>query len=274
MARGWLECRLGSVYSMTWRLRNAFIFGIEPLGAAAGIGRRGKLLSRLTVDLHYEEEIIGAIRIEPDLTTGTLPRPETIRLGRPITQSFATRALVLRLPEAADAIALASLAQALRHVLPVHLGVEEDALEVVALTGDDIDGVATWGGGDRRSLPGRHRPDRCDPRRQQPDPAAVRPDAPVAAGLPVPERSGLRRVPALARGPGGQLRSAADARAGPRRARSDRLSCGAKARSSHSAGGRIHAPAAGKGLRGLAGGAQSTTRRSLIPAKRLPPRRR
>jgi len=145
VARGWLECRLDSVHSMTWRLRNAFIFGIEPLGAAAGIGRRGKLLSRLTVDLHYEEEIIGAIRIEPDLTTGTLPRPETIRLGRPITQSFATRALVLRLPEAADAIALTSLAQALRHVLPVHLGVEEDALEVVALTGDDVDGVATWG---------------------------------------------------------------------------------------------------------------------------------
>src|SRR6185312_13223576 len=46
---------------------------------------------------------------------------------------------------AEEPIALASLAQALRHVLPVHLGVEGVVLEVVPLSGDSLQGIATFG---------------------------------------------------------------------------------------------------------------------------------
>ncbi len=143
--RGWLPCRQEAVYSHTWRIRNPYVFDFEPREAPAGIGRRGRLLTRLTVDLHYEEEVAGAIRLAPDLTTGQLPKPETLRLAQPITQSFPTRALILSFPEPEELIALSSLSQALRHVLPVHLGIEEDALEVVPLYDEEIGNTIAFG---------------------------------------------------------------------------------------------------------------------------------
>lgn len=140
-----IACDREDVHSQTWRIRNPLVFGLEPLRPPVGVGRTGKLLSRFPARLIYEEEIAGALRVAPLLTAGQVPRPETLRLARPILQSFATRALVLRFPEDAEPLALASLAQALRHVLPVHLGVDEDALEVVPLTGEMVDGLPTSG---------------------------------------------------------------------------------------------------------------------------------
>lgn len=140
-----LRCGREDVYSMTWRIRNSYVFGIESNDAPVGVGRRGKLLSRLTASLQYTEEVFGTVRLTPDLTSGVPPLPETIRLARPLSQSFSTRALILRFPEEEDPVALSSLAEALRHVLPVHLGVEEDALEVVPLTGELVRGRATFG---------------------------------------------------------------------------------------------------------------------------------
>ncbi len=144
-ADGWLPCSREDVYSLTWRIRNANVFAIESDDAPVGIGRNGKLLSRLTVSLTYEEEVIGTLRFTPDLTSGREPRPETLRLARPVARSFATRALVCRFPDEVDQVALASVAQALRHLLPVHLGVEEDALEVVPLTGELMQSRETFG---------------------------------------------------------------------------------------------------------------------------------
>ena len=144
-ADGWLECHREDVYSQTWRIRNASVFGIESEDAPVGVGSRGKLLARLTASLYYEEEVVGALRLTPDLTTGSIPKPEKLSLAQPITQGFHTRALVLRFPQKEEPVALASLAQALRHVLPVHLGAEEDALEVVPLTGQLVQERATFG---------------------------------------------------------------------------------------------------------------------------------
>ena len=141
----WLACDRDDVLSHTWRLRNILLFGIAPSQAPVGIGRSGKLLSRFAADVHYEEWVQGVLRWSPDLTTRRATRPVTQRLARPVSQSFATRALILRFPDAEEPVALASLAQALRHVLPVHLGVEEDALEVVPLDGDLLGGIATFG---------------------------------------------------------------------------------------------------------------------------------
>lgn len=140
-----IACDREAVHSQTWRIRNPLVFGVEPTRPPVGVGRSGRLLSRFPARLTYEEEVMGALRVAPDLTSGQTPRPETLRLARPILQSFATRALVLRFPEDAEPLALASLAQALRHVLPVHLGVDEDALEVVPLTGERVDGLPTFG---------------------------------------------------------------------------------------------------------------------------------
>src|SRR4029077_15134962 len=61
-------------------------------------------------------------------------KPEKFAL--PFAQRFDTRAVVLTFPNELDPSALASLPQTSRDLLPVHLGVEEDALEVVPLKGD------------------------------------------------------------------------------------------------------------------------------------------
>jgi hypothetical protein len=145
VAAGWLACEPEEVYATTWRLRRSQVYAIAPTGRPVGIGRAGRLLTRVAVDLSYEEWVSGALRQTRDLTRGLTPDPETQRLARPIRQSFATRGLVLRFPQTEDEVALASLCQALRHVLPVHLGVEEDALELVPLTGDEVGGQPTYG---------------------------------------------------------------------------------------------------------------------------------
>jgi hypothetical protein len=142
---GGLECVREDIYSLTWRIRNASVYGIEAADAPVGIGSRGKLLARMTASLHYEEEVTGALRLIPDLTTGAMPKPEKLSLAEPITQGFRTRGLILRFPQKEEPGALASLAQALRHVLPVHLGGEEDALEVVPLTGQIVQERAAYG---------------------------------------------------------------------------------------------------------------------------------
>jgi len=142
---GSLECDREEIYSLTWRIRNASVYGVESPDAPVGFGSRGKLLARFTASLYYEEDVMGTLRLTPDLTTGAVPKPEYQRLAQPITQGFHTRALILRFPEKEEPLALASLAQALRHVLPVHLGSEEDALEVVPLTGQTVQERATFG---------------------------------------------------------------------------------------------------------------------------------
>ena len=142
---GSLPCDREGVYSWTWRIRNAYVLSIDSTDAPVGVGHKRKLLTRLAASLRYQEEVIGWLRVTPDLAAGGEPKVETHRLARAIDQSFNTRGLILRFPEEEEPIALASLAQALRHLLPVHLGAEEDALEVVPLTGEFIQGRAAYG---------------------------------------------------------------------------------------------------------------------------------
>ncbi|MDQ3280766.1 MAG: DUF1998 domain-containing protein [Acidobacteriota bacterium] len=139
-----IRCDRDNVHSLTWRLRQASIYGIEPTGAPVGAGERRKLFTRFTASVRYSEEVSGTFRMIPDLTTGTM-KEQKLGFSEPIEQSFATRALILRFPEEGDALALVSLAQALRHVLPVHLGVEEDALEVLPLIDQKVQGRTMCG---------------------------------------------------------------------------------------------------------------------------------
>jgi len=142
---GRIECDRQGIYCWTWRIRNAEVLSIKSDEAPVGIGRERRLLTRLAASVEYHEVVNGCLRVTPDLTTGVEPKPETDRLARAIERKFATQALILRFPEDQEPAALASLAQALRDLLPVHLGVEEDALEVVPLTGELVQGRAAFG---------------------------------------------------------------------------------------------------------------------------------
>lgn len=142
---GYVPCTREDRYGVTWRIRNASVYSVESADAPVGVGRSARLLTRLTASLVYQEDVVGWLRLTPNLTTGGVPVPETHRLARAVTGSFATRALILRFPDEQDGLALASLAQMLRDLLPVHLGVEDDALEVVPLTGEFVQSRPAFG---------------------------------------------------------------------------------------------------------------------------------
>ena len=141
---GRLECDRQAIYCWTWRIRDAEVLSIKSDDSPVGVGRERKLLTQLAASVEYHEIVKGCLRVTPDLTTGAEPQPETEGLFG-IERRFATQALILRFPEEQEPVALASLAQALRDLLPVHLGVEEDALEVVPLTGEFVQGRAAYG---------------------------------------------------------------------------------------------------------------------------------
>ena len=143
--RGFLRCDRENIHSFTWRVRHASVFGIEPDRPPVAFGRQQRAATRTTASLHYEERVYGVLPLVPNLTTGIAPDPVPQLFARPITQSFATRALMVRFPGEPEEAALCSVAQALRDVLPVHLGVEEDALEVVPLVNETVKNRQVFG---------------------------------------------------------------------------------------------------------------------------------
>jgi len=147
VARGWIDCVTQSSSVRTWRIRRPNVYRFHRPGPEVAVDPQGRLLKRLAVDLTYEEEVEGYLRLERDLTTGQ-DRIQLPDLRRPIASAFTTRALLFRLPYAPSREALEALCLALRYVLPVHLGVEDDALEVVALPGEPehrLGGAQFWG---------------------------------------------------------------------------------------------------------------------------------
>ena len=145
--RGWVDCQREDQCYVNWRIHSATVFGIRPLRGEeeVTIGRQG-ILTRLAVELHYQEEVTGWLEWTEDPCRLPIETPKPNYFVSPLTDKFKTRAVVLRLTRRFDdTSSLTSLCQALRHVLPVHLGVEEDALEVACLNGADINGEESYG---------------------------------------------------------------------------------------------------------------------------------
>jgi hypothetical protein len=134
----WVACTREAVHAVTWRIRSSQSIIVKSrTGQERNFGRSGTLLKTFPVAVRYQEYVDGVLRREYDLTNGSFQDRATEY--PPIFCSFETRALVLRFLPRADEAALRALCLSLRHVLPVHLGVEEDALEVVPLNGQIIE---------------------------------------------------------------------------------------------------------------------------------------
>jgi hypothetical protein len=123
---------------------NIAVFRIKPIGQIGDMSYREKTLTRVKAQLIYEETISGAFLSRQNLTNSKTT--ETTKSGfPPITQEFQTKGVLLGFPNQQDWLALTSLCQTLRHVLPVHLGVEPDAVEVVPIEGATIEHVQFYG---------------------------------------------------------------------------------------------------------------------------------
>lgn len=146
--RGFVECTLEEHAVTTWRFRSTALTHMTPTGASIRIDGAKKPLKRSTADVSFHEDVLGVVRARRDVTSGQ------IEITRPAiepiisSEKFRTRALLLELPGgvlAPSEVELASLTIALLHVLPVHIGVEEDALDVSPISGEQVGSDEFWG---------------------------------------------------------------------------------------------------------------------------------
>ncbi|MEE8585491.1 MAG: DUF1998 domain-containing protein [Acidobacteriota bacterium] len=133
-SESWVECEQEGTPSSSLRIRSFQVDRLTDLRPLGSVGRSQRLLSLLTAQLHYHEDVTGVIRLDA-APEGGWGEPQVKSLGRPLSTSFPTEALLLSFSSRPGRLPLVSLGQALRTVLPVHLGVEEDALEVVPIHG-------------------------------------------------------------------------------------------------------------------------------------------
>jgi hypothetical protein len=125
-----IDCTPEDLDVETWRARNARLRRI--VRQSPQMQTHG--LRRFAVSADYREELTAVIERQGQ---GAF-RP--VSLAQPEYSEFSTRALVLSPNVAADSDALYVLAMVLRHVLPVHVGVEESCLEVVRLANAQVEG--------------------------------------------------------------------------------------------------------------------------------------
>jgi len=130
--QGWLECVQDAQHAVTWRLRSSqSIIATSKIGQEWRFPRTSIELKSFPVAARYSEYVDGVLRRDYDLTTGQTH--ERRNEYAPKFCSFDTTALILRFLPAPDDNAIRALALALRYILPVHVGIEEDALEVLTL---------------------------------------------------------------------------------------------------------------------------------------------
>jgi hypothetical protein len=129
---GTVDCVREQSLARTFRVRRRYLEDIRPAGPTAGFGSRARPLLRQLVDLTYEEHVLGTLEIRSDPGRG-VEEVLSITADRRVRARFATRALLILFQEEQDGLALASTAEALRHLLPVHWGLTESDVEVVPL---------------------------------------------------------------------------------------------------------------------------------------------
>ncbi|HEV2987201.1 MAG TPA: hypothetical protein VG759_02075 [Candidatus Angelobacter sp.] len=146
--RGWVACIREASHAATWRIRSGQSIIVKKKVAQDRNFGYGGVLKSFPVTVEYREWFDGVLRREYDLTNGPDASSPAIPVDYPSTScSFETKALILQFLPNAEPESIRALCLALRYVIPVHVGVEEDALEVIPLIGqmiqdERVDGLA------------------------------------------------------------------------------------------------------------------------------------
>ena len=128
---GRVECRRESRAVRTWRIGVSELRRVE-LSATEELVQGGTRLMRGMATVRFHEDVNGWISEEVDLVTGETT--ETAQFGEPIRAEFETQALLLGFPRGTGREGAVSIAEILRHVLPVHVRVEADAVALVPIS--------------------------------------------------------------------------------------------------------------------------------------------
>jgi len=135
-----IHCSPTDRFRLTWRRRFVTISRPKMLSPRRTLMEgAGTVAYRFVADLAYREHLAGWLERTED---GPL---RTYDNGRPIQVAFTARSFVVAIEPGPDKEALEALAAALRHVLPVHLGADEDSLEVAPVYGVFVDGAQVFG---------------------------------------------------------------------------------------------------------------------------------
>jgi hypothetical protein len=143
-----IRCAREQAPVMTWRIFEPHIADIRPLPGRQRVDFGLLPLSRTAVILTYREDIRGHLEYERNPSDGRWEQRQGGQYQPIASRPFETRALLLEIAAErlrAFSLGLHSLAQAMRHVFPVHVGVDEDAVAVVPVSGQPVGGRIVWG---------------------------------------------------------------------------------------------------------------------------------
>lgn len=141
-----LTCTPTADEVLTWRISEP---RLRRTKEAEGIKQTfDDALNQLVIETRYEEEVSGIVEAQAN-SLGGQPRITPRDWGTPIDSlAFPTKGLMLRcLPEDVEdyPAGLHTVAQCLAHVLAVHVGVEDDAMRVMAAEDLKVGRRQEWG---------------------------------------------------------------------------------------------------------------------------------
>jgi hypothetical protein len=144
-----IDCQREDQPVKTWRIFSPRLAETRAIAGRKELQIVGRGLTRTLVQTIYRERIGGRLEYRQDEHSGTWIPREHVRLPAPILSApMRTRGLLLNVPrQAAERLprGLHSLAQALRHVFPVHIGVDPDAVAILPFKGKPLDEAQAWG---------------------------------------------------------------------------------------------------------------------------------
>jgi hypothetical protein len=133
----------------TWRTFSPHLTDTRRLDGSTDVDLVGRGLTRTLVSTVYAEHVNGYREYIQDDQTGHWTLRGSMKLPSMIHSApLTTSGLLLNIPQEAVAkypLGLHSLAQALRQVFPVHVGVAEDAVAILAVKGKELAGRPVWG---------------------------------------------------------------------------------------------------------------------------------
>jgi hypothetical protein len=131
-ARGFVECELEGRLLSSVRVRRSALLGL-PARAGTSIGPVARGLARQLATVTYQEWIGGVLLLSRQ-PSGRLAAQQRL-LDRDLMLQLSTSALLLHFPAGTQRRELTALTESLRPMLTVHLGIDEDDVELVAFGG-------------------------------------------------------------------------------------------------------------------------------------------